>query len=100
VNPAKRLRIHSRAQEEISEAFDWYFTRSPKAADAFLAEIGTSLAQIASHPQSYSTYTKNTRRRVLSGFPYSVIFQLEDDIILVVAVAHAKRRPGYWRKRI
>jgi hypothetical protein len=37
---------------------------------------------------------------VLSGFPYSVIFQLEDDIILVVAVAHAKRRPGYWRKRI
>jgi plasmid stabilization system protein ParE len=100
VNPAKRLRVHSHAQEEINEAFDWYFRRSPEAADAFLTEIGASLAQIASHPQLYSTYTKNTRRRVLSGFPYSVIFQLKDDIILVVAVAHAKRRPGYWRKRI
>ena len=100
MNPAKRLRVHSHAQEEINEAFDWYFKRSPEAAEAFLTEIGASLAQIAAHPQLYSTYTKNTRRRVLSGFPYSVIFQEKDDIILVVAVAHAKRRPGYWRKRI
>ena len=100
MNPAKRLRVHSRAQEEINEAFDWYFKRSPQAAETFLKEIGTSLAQIASHPQLYSSYTKGTRRRVLSGFPYSVIFQEKNDIILVVAVAHAKRRPGYWRKRI
>jgi len=35
-----------------------------------------------------------------AGFPYSVIFQDKDDNILVVAVAHAKRRPGYWLKRI
>lgn len=66
---------------------------APKAADAFLTEIGTSLAQIASHPQLYPFYSKNTRRRILAGFPYSVIFQEKQDIILVVAVAHAKRRP-------
>ena len=96
----KRLRIHSQAQEEINEAFDWYFKRSPGAAEAFLTEVGASMAQIAAHPQLYPPYTKNTRRRVLPEFPYSVIFQEKDDIILVVAVAHAKRRPGYWRKRI
>ena len=96
----KRLRIHSQAQEEINEAFDWYFKRSPEAAEAFLTEIGVSLAQIDAHPQLYPPYTKNTRRRVLAGFPYSVIFQEKDEIILIVAVAHAKRRPGYWRKRI
>jgi len=96
----KRLRIRSEAQEEINAAFDWYFKRSPEAADRFLTEIGASLAQIASHPQLYPVYTKNTRRRVLTGFPYSVIFQLKDDAILVVAVVHAKRRAGYWRGRI
>jgi plasmid stabilization system protein ParE len=96
----RRLRIQSQAQEEINEAFEWYFKRSPEAADAFLTEVGASLKQIASHPQQYPVFTKNTRRRVLEGFPYSVIFQEKADLILVVAVAHAKRRPGYWKARI
>jgi plasmid stabilization system protein ParE len=96
----KRLRIQSQARQEIGEAFDWYFECNPEAADAFLTEIGASLSQIASHPQLYPSYTKNTRRRVLGNFPYSVIFQEKDDVILVAAVAHAKRRPGYWRGRI
>jgi plasmid stabilization system protein ParE len=96
----KRLRVQSQAQQEINEAFDWYFKRSPEAADAFLTEIGASFAQIVSHPQLYPSYTKNTRRRMLVGFPYFVVFQEKDDAILVVAVAHAKRRPGYRRGRI
>ena len=96
----KRVRIRSEAQEEINAAFDWYFKRNPEAADAFLTEIGASLEQIVSHPQLYPRYTRNTRRRVLAVFPYSVIFQEKDEVILVVAVAHAKRRFGYWLKRI
>ena len=96
----KGLRIHSQAQEEINEAFDWYFRRNPQAANVFLTEIGNSLQQIRSHPQLYPPFTKNTRRRILAGFPYSVIFQEKDEVILIVAVAHAKRRAGYWRKRI
>jgi plasmid stabilization system protein ParE len=96
----KPLRIQSQAQEEINEAFEWYFKRSPAAAEAFLAEIAVSMAEIACHPRLYPPYTKNTRRRVLSAFPYSVIFQEKDETILVVAVAHAKRRPGYWKGRV
>jgi len=96
----KPVRFRVEAQEEIKLAFDWYFQRSPRAADAFLAEIGASLAQIVSNPQLYPQYTKNTRRRVLERFPYSVVFQERDDIILVVAIAHAKRRFDYWRGRV
>jgi len=44
--------------------------------------------------------TRNTRRRVLHSFPYSVIYQEKQDVILIVAVAHAKRREGYWAKRL
>ena len=96
----KTLRIRSEAREEIDAAFEWYFERSAKAADAFLPEIDISFAQIVSHPQLYPSFTKNTRRRVLERFPYSVIFQEKDDIILVIAIAAAKRRFGYWRRRI
>ncbi len=96
----KTLRIRFEAREEIGSAFDWYFERNPKAADAFLAEVDASLAQIVSNPQLYPPYTKDTRRRILERFPYSVIFQEKADIILVIAMAHAKRRFGYWRGRI
>jgi plasmid stabilization system protein ParE len=96
----KSIRIQSQAQEEINQAFDWYFLRNPEAASAFLTEIGTALARIVSHPQLYPIYTKNTRRCVLANFPYSAIYQEKDEVILIVALAHAKRRPGYWRGRI
>jgi len=96
----KTFRIRSEAREEIDTAFDWYYRRSPEAAYAFLAEIIASLAQIASHPQLYPSFTKNTHRRILERFPYSVIFQEREDDILVVALAHAKRRPNYWTHRL
>jgi plasmid stabilization system protein ParE len=96
----KRLRIRSEAQQEINEAFEWYFARSPEAAEAFLAEIETSLQQIVSHPRLYPIFSENTRRRVLNRFPYSVFYIEKEDLILVVAVAHAKQRPGYWKKRV
>jgi plasmid stabilization system protein ParE len=71
----KRLRIQSQAQEEINKAFDWYFQRSPEAAASFLMEVGACLEQIVSPPpQLYSRYTKNTRKSLLSGFPYSAIY--------------------------
>ena len=96
----KRLRIRSEAREEINSAYEWLFQRNPEAAAAFLTEVQTSLAQIVSHPRIHPLYSKNTRRCILAGFPYSVIFREKEDTILVVAVAHAKRRVGYWTKRL
>jgi plasmid stabilization system protein ParE len=92
----KTLRVHSQAQQEVNEAFEWYFIRSPQAADAFLAELGIALEAVAASPDLYSSYTENTRRCVLGRFPYSVIYLHQEDVIHVIAVAHAKRRPGYW----
>lgn len=96
----KSLRIRFEARAEIDSAFEWYFERSPKAADAFLAEIDAFLAQIVSHPQLHPSYTKSTRRFILEKFPYSVVFQDKDETILVIALAVSKRRFGYWRGRV
>ena len=96
----KPVRIRSEAQAEIEEAFEGYRKESRELAVRFLDEIGTSLDLIRLHPSLYPISTKNTRRRILRSFPYSVIYQEKDDVILIIAVAHAKRRPGYWKKRL
>lgn len=96
----KAIRIRFEAKQEIDTAFEWYFERGPKAARAFLDEIELSLNKIAAEPHLYPVFTKNIRRRVMMNFPYSVVYREEADYILILAVAHAKRRPGYWAKRL
>jgi plasmid stabilization system protein ParE len=93
------LRIHSQAQREIREAFDRYHKRSQDAAQDFLGEIGECLSRIMAGPRTFPSFTKNTRKLAMGRFPYSLIFREKDGAILVVAVAHGKGRPGYWRRR-
>ena len=97
---SRELRIHFEAQVEIEEAFARYRQESPLTADRFLAEVRLSLKRIAAHPKLYPPYSKNTRRRVLGSFPFSVVYRETADSILIVAIAHAKRREGYWAMRL
>jgi plasmid stabilization system protein ParE len=97
---SKAIRIRSEAELEIEEAFDRYQRENAHIAGRFLTEIRLSLKKIRKNPRLYPPYTRNTRRRVLGSFPYSVIFQEKQDVILIVAVAHAKRREGYWAERL
>jgi plasmid stabilization system protein ParE len=97
---SKPIRLRSEAELEIEDAFEHYRRDSQQIAERFLEEIGFTLKLIRSHPKLYPPYTKNTRRRVLGSFPFSVVFQEKEDVILILAVAHAKRREGYWTKRL
>ncbi len=96
----KPIRLRPEAELEIEQAFEYYRLESPRIADRFLDDIATSLDKIQNDPQLYPAYTKNTRRRVLGSFPFSVIYQDKAEVILIVAIAHAKRREGYWSKRL
>lgn len=96
----KPIRLRPEAEVEIEEAFEFYRRESPRIAERFLNEIDTSFQRIQGQPQLYPPYTKNTRRRVLGSFPFSVIFQEKEEIILIIAIAHAKRREGYRAKRV
>ena len=85
---------------EIDDAFEWYFERSVQAAEAFVRETTSAFALIASSPTVWPRYEAGTRRYVLRKFPYSIIYREKPDGIEVVAVAHHKRRPKYWRRRL
>ena len=99
------LRILPEAEAEIQAAAQWYEGRRRGLSDLFLAAVGDAVEAIERHPSRYpwpiGVRTKrNVRRFLLSEFPYLVVYEIIEHELLVVAVAHAQRRPGYWRRRI
>lgn len=94
------IRLLEPAQVELDEAIAWYADQAPGLGDAFLLEVLKALRLIEQFPQAWHPLSRHTRRCRLSRFPYSVIYSLDGDDLLVVAVAHQHRKPGYWRDRL
>ena len=88
------------ASRELEEAFEWYLERSLQAAEAFLRETDRAVAVIAAAPRVWPRFEVGTRRYVLHRFPYNIIYRETEPGIEVVAVAHHKRRPRYWYRRL
>jgi plasmid stabilization system protein ParE len=93
------VEFHPEAVAEARSAREWYEARSQAAANAFIAEIENAIEQISKAPVHWPSYLQGTRRYLLHRFPYSVIYREHESRIQVVAVAHARRKPGYWRER-
>ncbi|HKS25491.1 MAG TPA: type II toxin-antitoxin system RelE/ParE family toxin [Thermoanaerobaculia bacterium] len=94
------LQFFEEASDEVEESRKWYRSRSESAEAAFLRELDHAIGLIEEAPDRWPKYTGGTRRYVFPRFPYSIIYFVEKDTINVVAVAHGKRRPGYWRERL
>jgi plasmid stabilization system protein ParE len=92
------VRFHPAARDELREAHLWYEDRSPLSAVAFAHEIDVAVSRIAEAPTRYPVAEHGTRRALLPRFPYSIFYRIGEEIV-VVAVAHQKRRPGYWGDR-
>ena len=87
------------AEEEIKEAFLWYFERSPVAADAFRAEVFGAIDSLAEDPTMWPVDAEGVRYFILRRFPYTIHYEVAASIVTVLAVAHQRRHPGYWHKR-
>ena len=87
------------AEAEIREAFLWYFERSPIAADAFRTETLHAIDRLAVDPLIWPEDEDAIRRHILRHFPYTVFYEIRSNIVTVLAVAHQRRKPGYWRER-
>lgn len=92
--------FHPEALAEVQAAITWYHDRSVLAASAFLAELDRAIDTIRDAPRRWPFYLGETRRYPLRRFPFWVVYREKPGSIEVVAVAHARRRPGYWRGRI
>jgi plasmid stabilization system protein ParE len=95
----KPIRFHREADQELGEVLDWYYERSEAAAQAFALEIDHALRTIRQAPLRWPTALRGARAFVLDRFPYTVFYRVGADNVLITAIAHQSRRPGYWRHR-
>ena len=94
------VEFHPEAAAEVIEAYQWYFERSENAADRFQKELDRAIEYIGDYPDRYARHDHGTRVFLLRRFPYLVIYKEYDEQIIVIAVAHDKRKPGYGRRRL
>jgi plasmid stabilization system protein ParE len=97
--PKKLLAFHPEAVEEATAAAQWYRERDPAIADAFVAELDRAMDRIIESPVTWPKYLADTRRYLLRRFPFSVVYRETPEVIQILAVAHARRKPGYWKGR-
>ena len=96
---APALRYLDEAIAEAEAAARWYAERSPAAAVRFTEEIDAAEAAIMATPDAWPVFLYGTRRYLLRRFPFSVVYRPGPAAVLILAVAHGSRRPGYWQAR-
>ena len=94
-----RLEFHPEAAAEFDAALRYYGERRGGLAAAFLAAVRATTDLVAARPAAGRAFSVGARRLLVLGFPYAVIYAVEPDVVFVLAVAHTRRRPGYWRGR-
>jgi plasmid stabilization system protein ParE len=95
------LVVEPEAEEELAQAAEWYESRRPGLGVELVAVIDRAMASIVAGPTRYQLWRSDRayRKFVVSRFPYVIFFRVEGESVVVVAIAHAKRRPGYWVDR-
>jgi len=88
------------AEEEMNEAARFYERRKKALGLKFLNAVERTIISILAHPRSGLALSPSIRRRIVRGFPFGVLYGIQSEKIVIVAVAHLKRRPGYWKGRI
>jgi plasmid stabilization system protein ParE len=87
------------AEQDYAEALAWYAERSVRAAEGFEAEVDAALELIGADPLRFPRCDDTHRFCLLRRYPFQIIYRNASSGVLVVAIAHAKRRPGYWEDR-
>jgi len=88
------------AEEEMYEAAKYYESQASGLGIDYLSEVERAATSITESPKAWPKLEGELRRRLVRRFPFGILYFIETDKIVIVAVAHLKRRPGYWKKRI
>ena len=91
--------FHELAEEELNEAAAFYAHARPGLGEAFVDEVQRAVEVLASLPSAGAPVESDTRWWLLRRFPYGIIYRVRPDHIRILALAHQKRRPLYWRGR-
>jgi plasmid stabilization system protein ParE len=96
---ATKVSFHPGAEGDYVEAFAWYFGHNSSIAYDFEHEVERGLRLISESPLRWPKFDTERRQIILRKFPYSLIYEIVDGEAVILAVAHGRRRPYYWRDR-
>ena len=100
----KAVRYDFEAEEELAESVIWYESQRATLGLEFHAEVKATEARLCEHPAAYelkpSAANLGVRHAPVRRFPYSLVFLELESEIRILAVAHVRRKPGYWRERL
>ena len=93
--------FHRLAERELIAAAKSYETRAPGLGADFIRQVERTLSEIVANPDAGTLFAgSRIRRRLLRRFPFGLVYQRDTENILVIAVMHLHRRPGYWKTRL
>ena len=95
-----KLEFHPEAELELIEASVYYDHAVARLGDRFEIEVRRATDLLLDTPEIGAPINMPIRKFVLTSFPYNLIYVTSTDSVCVLAVAHHKRKPGYWRNRI
>ncbi len=95
-----KLRFLAAARRELNEAALWLELQEPGLGERFLLEVAQARRLILEYPQAWHPMGASLRRCHLKRFRFGLIYRINGDVIEIVAVAHDRQQPEYWRNRI
>lgn len=97
---ALNIDFHPGAEDDFISAIEWYKWRASKSiANRFIQSALEALENITDSPYIFPNEKGEIRKCIMRRFPYKILFEVQQERILILAIAHVKRHPNYWQKR-
>ena len=96
---SRRLVFRPEAEQEVAAAAEWYEARGSGLAAEFLRAFDVAVASVVRNPLQHPEVHPVLRRTLLRRFPYSLVYSVSDEEIVVVSCAHWRQNPRRWQRR-
>lgn len=88
------------AEIDLHEAYHWYETRAPGLGTEFMRCVDACVQTICRQPEIYPVTHRQVRQGLLRRFPYSVLYLVSNERIVVISFFHTSRDPKIWKRRL
>jgi toxin ParE1/3/4 len=96
----KRVAFLPEAEQEMLEATEYYESQAPGLGGDYLAEVERAIGSLSSTPDTWPVIEGDLRRRLIRRFPVGILYKIDPEEIVIVALSHLRKNPAYWRQRL
>jgi toxin ParE1/3/4 len=95
-----RYEFHPEALEEYQHAVNWYAQKGAVLPLRFIEAVEDAIGRVVEAPERWRVIDEDVHRCLTRVFPFGILYTIEPEFVLIVAVMHCSREPGYWKKRL